>query len=57
MALKTALPSNLPVERNPSTALIFALISLVLGPPEERDWNLEKIKEICEAPCDSKSEA
>jgi hypothetical protein len=49
MALKTVIPSNLPVERRLSTALIFALISLVLGPPEERDWNLEKIKEICEA--------
>jgi hypothetical protein len=49
MVLKTAIPLNPPIERSPSTALIFALISLVLGPPDERDWNLEKIKEICEA--------
>jgi hypothetical protein len=49
MALKTAMPPTPPIGRSPSTALIFALISLVLGPPEERDWNLEKIKEICEA--------
>lgn len=49
MALKTAIPSPPSIARSPSTALIFALISLILGPPEERDWNLEKIKEICEA--------
>lgn len=30
-------------------AIVFALISLVLGPSEERERNLEKIREICEA--------
>ena len=49
MALKTVITPDLPVKRSPSTDLTFALISLILGPPEERDWDLEKIKEICEA--------
>lgn len=47
MALKglsVSLPSS---QQNLPRALTFALISLVLGPADERDRNLEKIEEIC----------
>jgi hypothetical protein len=47
VALK-GLTVNLPTsEQNLPRALTFALISLVLGPPDERDRNLETIEEIC----------
>ena len=42
--LSVSLPTS---EQNLPRALTFALISLVLGPPDERDRNLEKIEEIC----------
>ena len=42
--LSVSLPSS---QLNLPRALTFALISLVLGPTDERDRNLEKIEEIC----------
>lgn len=48
MALGGLKPPHLVSERSLSRALTFAVISLVLGPPEERDRNLDEIRKICE---------
>ncbi len=48
MALVSLQTSRLMTKQSLSRALTFAMISLVLGPPEERDRNLNEIKKICE---------
>lgn len=49
MALKCLSAPRFSSEQSLPRALTFALISLVLGPSHERDRNLERIQEICEA--------